>query len=64
GNAVDKHYSSCSRELYFSEFLNFYPYRFRINKKPGAKCLPGFFFIRQIAGLTANLLHRLQNTLI
>ncbi|EFQ0035744.1 hypothetical protein GYM10_003387, partial [Shigella dysenteriae] len=46
------------------EFLNFYPYRFRINKKPGAKCLPGFRFIRQIAGLTANLLHRLQNTLI
>ena len=26
--------------------------------------IPGFFFIRQIAGLTANLLHRLQNTLI
>ncbi|EFB3617068.1 hypothetical protein FPS11_19460 [Escherichia coli] len=39
----------------FSEF---------IKKKPGAKCLPGFRFIRQIAGLTANLLHRLQNTLI
>ncbi|OYJ45645.1 hypothetical protein CI737_04445, partial [Escherichia coli] len=35
-----------------------------INKKPGAKCLPGFRFIRQIAVLTANLLHRLQNTLI
>ncbi|MDU9588311.1 hypothetical protein F8C22_09190 [Escherichia coli] len=33
-------------------------------KKPGAKCLPGFRFIRQIAVLTANLLHRLQNTLI
>ncbi|MBW9309381.1 hypothetical protein FA041_10625 [Escherichia coli] len=38
---------------------------FRIHKeKPGAKCLPGFRFIRQIAVLTANLLHRLQNTLI
>ncbi|KAB2420351.1 hypothetical protein F8B21_19840, partial [Escherichia coli] len=59
-----KPYSSCRREFYFSESLNFSHYRFRINKKPGAKCLPGFFFIRQIAGLTANLLHRLQNTLI
>ncbi|EGO8351295.1 hypothetical protein E0V34_04825 [Escherichia coli] len=42
------------RPCYFSEFI----------KKPGAKCLPGFRFIRQIAVLTANLFHRLQNTLI